>query len=255
MPSAPLLLDSPAAGATGLEREFAERNATLNRTHDMAGMRARGGRLVRAIEERRRRLVAHRVVRLRPRVAVDVGGEDGWIAEAWASRVGETVIVDLDPAMAERARARRLPRTRVLVGDATDPGLLPRGGADVIVLSAVLEHLPRPADALRALAPALVAGGRFVVFVPADRPILAAKRVLAATGLHRLARGVSLEPAPGHLHAFDRASLSALLAPFGSIEELELDPAVLGYAATVRVDAGRGAAPPASPAAAHGRVA
>src|SRR5205823_2424576 len=149
-----------------------------------------------------------------PRHVVDVGGEDGWIAAAWADRVGGTVIVDLDPAMAERARARALPRTRVVVGDATDPSLLERGSADVVVLSAVLEHLPRPEGALAALAPVLAAGGRFVVFVPADRPILVAKRVLAVTGLHRFARGVSLEPAPGHVRTFHRASLAALLAPF-----------------------------------------
>src|SRR5689334_3181831 len=103
MPPASLLLDVATAPAGGRDA-FAERNAALNRTHDMAGMRARGGRLVRAIEARRRRLVADRVLRVRPRVVVDVGGEDGWIAAGWADRVGETVIVDLDPAMAERAR-------------------------------------------------------------------------------------------------------------------------------------------------------
>ncbi len=46
----------------------AERVATLNRTHAMAGMREVGGAVVRAIEERRRRLVASRVLRSRPRV-------------------------------------------------------------------------------------------------------------------------------------------------------------------------------------------
>jgi SAM-dependent methyltransferase len=222
---------APRAGAA---EELAERVAALNVTHDMAGMRARGGRLVRAIEERRRRLVASRVLRARPRVVVDVGCEDGWVAEAWADRVGETVLVDLDPAMAARAAARGLRRSRAVVGGATEAGLVPAGSADVVVLSAVLEHLPRPEEALRAWLPALRRGGRFVAFVPADGPILLAKAVLARTGLSRFAPGISTEPAPGHVVRFDRASFSALLVPFGAVEEVAFDPAVLGYVAVVR---------------------
>jgi SAM-dependent methyltransferase len=209
--------------------------AALNRTHDMAGLRARGGRVVRAIEERRRRLVAARVLRARPRVVVDVGCEDGWLAEAYASRVGRTVLVDLDPAMLERARARALPRTTTVVADAAAPSPLPRGCADVVILSAVLEHVARPADVLASWSGALVEGGRFIVFVPADAPILACKRVLAATRLARLVAGLSTEPAPGHVVTFRRATLARLLNPFGAVEEIGFDPAVLGYVATVRV--------------------
>lgn len=211
------------------------RNAAWNATHDMAGLRARGGRIVRAIEARRRRIVAERVLRSRPGVVADVGCEDGWLAEAYAAGVAETVLVDLDPAMLARARARALPRTRTVVGDAVDPALLPPHGADVVVLSAVLEHLRRPELALTAACAALRSGGRIVVYVPADRPILLAKRVLRATRLSRLVPGVSLDPAPGHVRTFDRASLVRLLAPFGAVEEVVFDPAVLGYAAVVRV--------------------
>ncbi len=137
--------------------------------------------------------------------------------------------------MLARARARGLPRVRTLEADAAAAGALPRASVDVVVLSAVLEHVPRPAAVLEAWAPALRAGGRFVVFVPADRPILAAKRLLRATGLHRLARGVSLDPAPGHVRVFTRRSLVRLLKPFGVLEEVEFDPAVLGYAAILRI--------------------
>lgn len=209
--------------------------AAWNRTHDMAGLRARGGRVVRAIERRRRDLVARRVLRTRPGLVVDVGSEDGWIAEAYAGGVSETILVDLDPAMLERAAARGLPRTRCVVGDAAGPAVVPPGVADVVVLSAVLEHLARPEDALAAWAPTLAPGGRFVVFVPADGPILLAKRVLATTRLSAWVPGVSLAPAPGHVVTFDRASLARLLRPFGVVEELGFDPAVLGYVATVRV--------------------
>jgi len=237
-PSSMLAPDRPRPAASPVLRGPSvdpAANAALNATHDMAGLRARGGRIVRAIEARRRRLVAERVLRSRPGVVADVGCEDGWVAEAYAAGVGETVLVDLDPAMLVRARAKRLPRVRTLEGDAIDPALLPPRAADVVVLSAVLEHLPRPELALRAARSALRAGGRIVVYVPADGPILWAKRLLRATGLSRLVPGVSLEPAPGHLRTFDRASLVRLLAPFGTLEEVAFDPAVLGYAAVVRV--------------------
>ena len=216
-------------------RESADRVTELNRTHDMAGMRARGGRLVRAIEERRRRLVASRVLRCSPRVVVDVGCEDGWIAEAYAAPGRETVLVDLDPAMLERAAAKGLPGVRTLVGAATDPTLLPPGTADVLVLSAILEHVEEPWRVLQAMVPVLRPPGRVVAYVPADGPILVAKGILRWTGLSRLVPGVSLDPAPGHVRRFDRAQFARLLAPFGVIEEIEFDPAVLGYAATVRV--------------------
>ena len=243
MPLSPPTSSDPAA--------IAAWNAALNRTHDMAGLRARGGGVVRAVEERRRRLVASRVRRARrpvagggaPRVGVvaDVGCEDGWIAEAYAARVEETVLVDVDPAMLARAEQKRLPRARCAVGDAAGPAVVPPESADVVVFSAVLEHLARPLDALAAWAPALVPGGRFVVFVPADEPILAAKRVLRAARLSALVPGISLEPAPGHVVTFRRAALARLLNPFGAVEGIAFDPAVLGYVATVRVGGRRGA--------------
>lgn len=230
---APPRADAGRAPAAGPD---ATAVAALNRTHDMAGFRARGGAVVRAVEARRRALVADRVRRLRPRVVVDVGAEDGWIAEAYAAHVGRTVLVDLDPAVLARAAARGLPRTTWVVGDARGPAPLPDGCADVVVLSAVLEHVPVPAGVLAAWARVLVPGGHVVVFVPADGPILCAKRVLGATGLHRLVPGVSLAPAPGHVVTFDRTRLARLLIPFGAVEEIGFDPGVLGYTALLRVD-------------------
>jgi SAM-dependent methyltransferase len=189
---------------------------------------------VRRIEARRRRLVVERVLRARPASVVDVGAEDGWVAEGWAGRVGRTTLVDVDPAMLALAGARGLPRTRTVVADARGPVPLPSASADVVVLSAVLEHLTDPSSALAAWSAALVPGGRFVVYVPADRPILLAKRVLRATRLGGLVRGLSLDPAPGHVRTFDRPALVRLLKPFGVLEDLVFDPAVLGYAAVVR---------------------
>jgi hypothetical protein len=129
-----------------------------------------------------------------------------------------------------------------VVADALEPaallGSVGRGGADVVVLSALLEHLERPADALRALAPLLRAGGAFVVYVPADGPILFAKGVLRATRLGGWVKGLSLEPAPGHVQRFTRASLAALLRPFGDLLEVAFDPVALGYVAVVRTRPG-----------------
>jgi SAM-dependent methyltransferase len=225
--TATLLRRAPAAPA--------EQAAALNRTHSMAGMRARAGAVVRGIEARRRRLVAERVLRRRrPGVVVDVGCEDGWIAAAFAHAADETVLVDVDPVVLAAAAARGLPRARTVVAEATARGAVPAGSADVVVLSAVLEHLEDPGAALAAWGESLVPGGRFVVYVPADRPILLAKRVLRATRLGGLLPGLSLDPAPGHVTVFDRRSLAALLSRHGAVEEVAFDPLCLGLTAVVR---------------------
>jgi SAM-dependent methyltransferase len=236
-----------AAHAPRVAPDLAELNRRWNATHAMADLRARGGRIVRAIEERRRRGVAQRVLRHRPEVVVDVGCEDGWIAEAYVgpptSSVRRLVLADLDVARLARAPVAADPRVEVVEADATRPAALiaavGEGRADVVVLSALLEHLPEPGAALRALAPLLAppgrgGGGRFVVYLPADAPILAAKRILEVTRTGGVVRGLSLEPAPGHLHRFDRAAVRRLLAPHGILEEVAFDPAVLGYHAVLR---------------------
>ena len=221
--------------------DLAAWNRALNRTHAMAGMRARAGWIVRGIEERRRRLVAERVRRLRPALVADIGCEDGWIAEAYADATLSLWLCDLDPARLHHSPLAQQPHVQVLACDALAPHdlarALDRRRADVIVLSALLEHLPAPQDALAALSPLLAGGGRFVVYLPADGPILLAKRVLKAARLGGLIRGLSLEPAPGHLHRFTRADVARLVRPFGVVEELTFDPICLGYLAVVRVPA------------------
>jgi SAM-dependent methyltransferase len=232
-------LPRPAALAAASDPESrAAQNRALNRTHAMAGLRERGGRIVRAIEARRRALVASRVARSKPCVVVDVGCEDGWMAEAYADRVPRLVLADLDAEVLGRSALARRPGVETVTADALDPAPLlervGRGGADVVVLSALLEHLPEPAAALRALAPLLRPGGAFVIYVPADGPILLLKRVLRSTRLGPLVRGLSLEPAPGHVQRFTRASLLHLLRPFGAVEEVTFDPVALGYVAVLR---------------------
>ncbi len=226
------------------EAERRRQALALNRTHAMAGLRARGGRLVRWIEERRRRLVALRVLRARPRLVLDVGCEDGWIAAGYADRVERVVLADLDPEALAASPLVGRPNVERVVADALEPGALRRhlGGAraDVIVLSALLEHLHEPAAALRALAGLLAPGGVFVVYVPADRPILLLKRLLKLTRLGGLVKGLSLEPAPGHVQTFTRPRLRRLLAAQGALRALSFDPAALGYVAVLRPPPGGG---------------
>ncbi|MDJ0975567.1 MAG: methyltransferase domain-containing protein [Planctomycetota bacterium] len=213
-------------------------NETLNRTHAMGAWRARAGRVVRAIEDRRKRLVVDAVQRLRPAVVVDVGCEDGWIADGYASSVERLVLVDIDRHVLDACPLASRDNVSTVVSDVTAPDALATAlgdrGADLIVLSALLEHLPQPDHALRALAPLLARDGRFLIYVPADRPILFLKRVLKATRIGSLVKGLSLEPAPGHLHVFDRRALARLLAPHGEIESLSFDPVCLGYLAVLR---------------------
>ncbi len=159
---------------------------------------------------------------------------------AWARACTSVVLLDVDPvplAAAARALAGAT-RVRTAALDVTDAAAvavrLPAASFDVVVLSALLEHLPDPDLALAALVPALAPNGRLVVFVPADGPILAAKRILRATGLGRLVKGLPLAPAPGHLRRFDRRSLAALLGRHGRVTAITFDPAVLGYLGVVR---------------------
>lgn len=221
--------------------DLAAWNQALNREHAMAQLRARGGRIVRAIEHRRRRLVAARVLAGPHARAVDVGCEDGWMTQAWAGACASVVLLDVDPAplaVAAQGLAGTTAAVRTAVADVSDASAvatcLPGASQDVVVLSALLEHLPDPDLALTALMPVLAPGGRLVVFVPADGPILVAKRVLKATRLGRLVKGLPLEPAPGHLRRFDRPSLARLLRRHGRMSEITFDPLVLGYVAVVR---------------------
>jgi len=204
----------------------------------MAGLRAGAGGLVNAIEARRRRQIARRILGLHPFRVVDVGCEDGWIAESYVEQVGELWLVDLDPAVLARGPLRSHPRVTCVVADAAAPRALEQAlasrRADVIVLSALLEHVPEPRAALTALAPLLLPGGRFLIYLPADGPILLAKAVLRRTHLGGWLRGLPLEPAPGHLQRFDRRAVATLVRPFGRVEEITFDPLCLGYLAVVR---------------------
>ena len=214
-------------------------NAALNETHAMATLRAEGGMVVRYLEARRRRLLVDAIRTLAPRRLLDVGCEDGWLAEGYVPHVPEVVLSDIDAAMLRKSRVAEQPGVRVIEADATQPKALldelGEGWADVVLLSALLEHLPDPHVALRALQSLLFPRGMMVVYLPADRPILFLKGVLKRTRFGALVKGLSLDPAPGHLHTFSRKDVVRLLQPYGTLTRLHFDPLCLGYLAVVRV--------------------
>jgi SAM-dependent methyltransferase len=205
-----------------LERpgQVAAWNRALNRRYAMENLRAHPNRVVRWIEARRRRRIAALVPAGFDR-AVDVGAEDGSLAGLWRDKGRLTLLLDLDPTMLSGA-----PRPGA-VADAE--GLpLAEASVDIVVLSAVLEHVLDPrravAEAMRVLRP----GGRLVVYVPWDKAAIALKRWARriGIGLGELSEG----SAPGHLRAFDRRELATLL---GAGCRVRFDPFSLGYYAEV----------------------
>jgi len=233
---APATGSAPEAGSAA--PDLAAWNRSLNQTHAMAAMRARAGVVVNAIEARRRRLMVDAVLRDAPKRVIDVGCEDGWIAEGYAERVQHLVLSDIDANVLEQSPLATRPHVDTIAADATAPHALVEAlgaaWADVIVLSALLEHVPEPRAVLRGLHPLLAPGGRFVIYLPADRPIGFFKDVLRHTRLGGLVRGLSLEPAPGHLHVFGRRDVVALTRRFGVLERVTFDPICLGWIVSVR---------------------
>ena len=199
-------------------------NRALNRRYGMENLRAHPSAWVRRIEERRRRRIAALVPPFER--ALDVGAEDGSLAGLWRARGRTTVLVDVDPAMLARADGARA---------VADAAALPLRAAslDVVVLSAILEHVVDPAAVVREAARLLRPGGTLVVYVPWDGAVVALKRWARRLGvrLGALAEG----RAPGHLREFDRASLRDLLVPLGGRLRLGLDPLSFGWYAEVRL--------------------
>jgi SAM-dependent methyltransferase len=198
-------------------------NRALNRRFGMENLREHPRALVRWIEARRRARVASLVGRFDR--ALDVGAEDGSLAATWSRGGRYTLLLDLDPAMLHRADKPSV---------AADAVRLPLadGSFDVVVLSAVLEHLVDPracvAEARRVLRP----GGRVVAYVPWDDAVVGLKRWAKRlrVPLGKLSEGM----APGHLRRFDRATLRELFAPMRA--NVTLDAISLGYYVEARTD-------------------
>lgn len=193
-------------------------NRALNRRFAMENLRRHRNPVVRWIERRRRARVAACVPAFDR--ALDVGSEDGDAAGAWEAKGGLAILLDVDPSMLRRAGGARV---------AADAARLPvaAGSLDVVVLSAVLEHVVDPAATLDEAARVLRPGGTIVAYLPWDSAVVRVKR-----WMRRLRLGLGrLHPdlAPGHLRVFDRARLRRLFAPVARTVRIRLDPLSFGW--------------------------
>jgi SAM-dependent methyltransferase len=209
-------LDRPGAVASW--------NRALNRRYGMENLRRHGNPLVRWIERRRRRRLAALVPPFDR--ALDLGAEDGSLAAVWRRRGRFALLLDLDAALLRKGGAP---------GAAADATRLPLRSRsfDVVVLSAILEHLVEPRAAVEEGVRVLRDGGRLVAYVPWDRAVVRLKRWARrlGLGLGALADG----QAPGHLRTFDRASLLRLFEPVARDVRIRLDPFSLGYYVEARI--------------------
>ncbi len=150
---------------------------------------------------------------LRPDTVVEIGCGDGaLLAELGQRALGRELDgFELSEPAAAIARGRDIPRTRRI--EAFDGVRVPAGDAsyDLAVVSHVLEHVPEP--------PALLAeAARVAEWVLVEVPLEANRSARRPAKREEAAR-------IGHIQAFDRAAIGALLAGAGLtvVEELS-DP-------------------------------
>jgi Methyltransferase domain len=150
---------------------------------------------------------------LRPATLVEIGCGDGALLEELGRR-GLAPVLDgfeLSAPAAALARGRTIPGARRI--EAYDGAHVPApdGAYDLAVLSHVLEHVPEPAAML-------VEAARLARWVLVEVP-LEANRSAARPAKRAEARRI------GHLQAFDRGAIDALLAGAGLERRAELsDP-------------------------------
>jgi len=199
------------------ELTLEEWNREINRHQSMAVKETHPNPAIRLIERLRRLTL---LALARPRqddVVADIGCESGFIAQAFVGRCKDLYLVDIDPALLEKARARLGPRFHLVQSDVTHIDL-PDGAADVTILSEILEHVPGERAALREACRITRPGGRIVVSVPNDRLILSLKRILGRVLRRRFLGGLSEGLAIGHLRLYTKDSLRRLCSEFGTVQ-------------------------------------
>jgi SAM-dependent methyltransferase len=141
--------------------------------------------------------------RMRPHTLVEIGCGDGAVlAELAARRVAPVLDgFELSAPAAEIASRRGIPGVRsVAVYDGAHVPV-PDGAYDLAVLTHVLEHVPAPAPLLREAA-------RVAPWVLVEVPLEANR---SASRPAKRAQAAEI----GHLHAFDRAAVDALVRGAG----------------------------------------
>lgn len=109
-------------------------------------------------------------------------------------------------------RARREHGLEVATG-AIGPGALPQGAYDACFMGDVLEHLPRPVEALRVIRGSLSPEGMLAVAVPSTLNLLSARVGMAIYRLRRKARVIRIPPY--HLFEYRPDSLTRVIGESG----------------------------------------
>lgn len=164
------------------------------------------GFFMRHADRRRHELTARLIPRSAHRV-LDAGAANGWLASIMTSRGHAVTGLDLGFDSIHRAsehlESQGLPIPFVQ-GDLYN---LPFGdfSFDALVMTEVIEHLERPADALAEATRVLAPGGHVVITTPYRERI----RYTLCIHCNRLT------PINAHLHSFDESSLTTLFTGAG----------------------------------------
>lgn len=111
------------------------------------------------------------------RLAVDIGGNDGTLLHAIASKTGCRVLnVEASKNMAKLSRENGVPVSDHGLFDdgVSDAIMAERGGADLIVMTNTFNHISDPVGFMRHVAHAMNPGGMLVIEVPSARELLRA---------------------------------------------------------------------------------
>ncbi len=212
-------------------------NRELNRARPMRRIEEHGNPLVRAVEARRRAGVLLRCGSLRGSRVLDVGAEEGLLGRRLAARGARLVALDIDREALLRGGTVATP---LRVAGSAEALPFPAGTFPRVVLAEVLEHCPAPETVLAEALRVTVPGGRVVISIPDDIPILALKRAVRFLRLDFLLRGLPPGRAPGHLHVFGRKDLRRLVGGTGAGGALVRDRAALAWFAVLRPGEGGG---------------
>jgi 2-polyprenyl-3-methyl-5-hydroxy-6-metoxy-1,4-benzoquinol methylase len=148
-----------------------------------------------------------------PDSLLDVGCGEGVLTVEWAERLGDRRVVGIDlddPKLAAEWAERQRPNLEFRTADAT---ALSFGDDEFDMATAleVLEHVPEPAATLAEMA--RVARRRLLVSVPRE-PLWRGLNVARGAYLGQLGN------TPGHVNHWSKRSFAALLARYGTVEQV-----------------------------------
>lgn len=199
---------------------------------------------LRSLRHRNNELILDHIEVLKPLAGarlLDVGAAHGWFVHAAQQRGAEVLGLEPDEAVAARSDVGHLLRVGFFP-DALDAG----EQFDIITFNDVLEHLPRPDDALAECHARLSSGGLLVLNLPTTqgllfRASLVADRVGLCSPLARLWQADLPSP---HLWYFDASGLGDMARAHG-FDEVHRSrlPAVSRHGIWGRVHSDRRASP------------